>query len=680
METKRRKILVTSALPYANAPLHMGHILEHVQTDIWVRFQRLRGHECHYVCAADAHGTPIMLSARAEGIAPEALAERVSEDHQRDFAGFQIGHDYYHSTHSDENRRLVERIYARLAEGGHIARRTVTQLYDEAEGIFLPDRYVRGTCPNCGTADQYGDNCENCASTYSPIDLIDPVSVISNTTPVVGESEHLFFRLGDFEDDLKQWMSGGTVHRSVRAKLEEWFDIGLKDWDITREAPYFGFEVPGDPGKYFYVWLDAPVGYMASFQRLCESRGMDFDAWWDAGSETELYHFIGKDIVYFHALFWPAVLAGSGHRTPSGVFAHGFLTINGEKMSKSRGTFINARTYLEHLPAEDLRYYYAAKLGPGIDDIDLNLDDFLQRVNSDLVGKFVNIASRCAGFINKHFDGRLADALPRPELAAKMAGAADTIAAHYEAREFARAMREIMALADAANQYIDEMKPWQLIRDEAAAGDVQAVCTQGLEAFRVLCIYLKPILPDLVTRAEKFLGTGPLSWADAARPLLGTTINAFEPLIRRIDKKAVDGLLTASAERAAKATASRAPSGDAGDTGEESTATIDIDRFMSVDLRVARIDRAELVDGADRLLRLSLDAGELGQRTVFAGIRQAYDPAELEGRHAVLVANLAPRKMKFGTSEGMVLAAGPGGADIFLLSPDQGAEPGMRVK
>jgi len=667
MSDKPRKILVTSALPYANGSIHMGHLVEYIQTDIWVRFQKLRGHTCTYVCASDAHGTPIMIKAREAGVTPEELTTRVSEEFVRDFAAFAIGFDNYHTTHSPENEALTVEMFEALKAGGDIYTRTIEQAYDEKEGMFLPDRFVRGTCPFCKAPDQYGDACENCSKTYTPGDLIDPVSVISGTTPVTRESEHYFFRLSRYEDRLRAWMKRATLDKNAVAKLREWFDAGLQDWDISRDAPYFGFRIPGTEDKYFYVWLDAPVGYPASFRNLCARRDdLDFDEYWRPGHDTEVYHFIGKDIMYFHMLFWPAVLEGSGFRTPTSVYAHGFLTVNGLKMSKSRGTFIKARTYLDNLDPSYLRYYYAAKLGPTIEDIDLNLDDFVSRVNADLVGKLVNIASRCAGFVNKYFDNRLAAALADDALFAEVAGAADTIAQHYENREYSKAMRLIMAFADAANRYIDEQKPWVAIKDAARRNDVQAVCTQGLNMFRSLMIYLAPVIPEVAVKAREFFGEGDWRWSDAARPLLDARVETFSPLLTRIEPEQVQRMVEQS-----KDTHTSAPA--------DKDDTISIDEFMKVDLRIARITDAAPVPGADKLLQLTLDVGD-ATRTVFAGIKAAYDPDSLVGRHVVVAANLAPRKMRFGVSEGMVLAAGPGGADIFLLSPDDGAQPGMRVK
>lgn len=684
--SKRREILVTSALPYANGPLHLGHLIEYIQTDIWVRFQRMRGHRCIYVCASDAHGTPIMLKARQDGITPEELIRTVHAGQLEDFAGFQVEFDNYHTTHSAENRALVEEIFHALDAAGHIETRSIRQSFDQQENMFLPDRFVRGTCPRCGAVDQYGDSCEACGATYRPSELLDAVSVLSGTRPVERESEHLFFRLGDFEAMLKRWMAEGRLHESMRNKLGEWFEAGLQDWDISRDAPYFGFEIPGHPGKYFYVWLDAPIGYIASFRQLCDRRGdLDFDAWWRPGSTKELYHFIGKDIVYFHSLFWPAVLHGSGFRTPTAVFAHGFLTVNGEKMSKSRGTFIRARTWLEHLDPQALRYYYATKLGAGVEDIDLNLEDFVQRVNADLVGKLVNIASRCAGFVHRAAAGRLAAALPDPGLHEEIAAAGPAIAEHFEQRRYGQAVRQIMALADRANQYIDREKPWLMAREAGREREVQAVCTQGLNAFRSLVTWLKPVLPRLAEATETFLRCPPLAWEDAGTPLLDHEIGAFEPLMQRIDPSSVQALLAASSDSLARSpvpgaapapSVAVAPAAAAAGKGD-ALPEIGIEDFMKVELRVARILTAETVDGADKLLKLTLDLGD-GQRQVFSGIRSAYRAEDLPGKLTVVVANLKARKMRFGVSEGMVLAAS-GGNGIFLVAPDAGAEPGMRV-
>ena len=682
--TPTRDILITSALPYANGPIHIGHLVEYIQTDIWSRFQKMRGHNCWYVCADDAHGTPIMLKARAEGITPEALIARVAEEHKADFAAFRVGFDNYHSTHSDENRYCATLIYERNRDAGHIAKRTIEQAYDPVEQMFLPDRFIKGECPKCGAADQYGDNCEVCGASYSPAELKNPRSAVSGAVPEQRESDHYFFKLADFEDMLKAWTRGGSLQAQVANKLDEWFDAGLKEWDISRDAPYFGFEMPDHPGKFFYVWLDAPIGYMASFKHLCQrTPELDFDHFWGPDSPAELYHFIGKDIIYFHALFWPAMLHGAGFRTPTAVFAHGFLTVDGQKMSKSRGTFIKARTYLDHLNPEYLRYYFAAKLGPGVDDIDLSLDDFQARVNADLVGKVVNIASRSAGFITKRFDGRLAAELPSPALFDEFIAAGPAIADAYERREFSRAVREIMALADRANQYIDETAPWVVAKQAGREAELQGICTQGLNLFRLLIGWLKPILPGTAEAAEAFLQIPPLTWADLSQPLLDHEIAKFKPLMTRVEPAQVQAMLEASKEDLAAADARKVKPHETQTEGHLAAnpiaETIDFDAFAKVDLRIARIAEAGLVDGADKLLKLTLDLG--GEtRTVFAGIRQAYDPKELEGRLTVMVANLAPRKMRFGVSEGMVLAAGPGGRDIFLLSSDAGAEPGMKVK
>ena len=691
--TERRRILVTSALYYANGPLHLGHILEAIQTDIWVRFQKLRGHECYYVCADDTHGTPVMLKARAEGVSPEALIARVQVEHRRDLAEMLIGQDNFGSTNSPETRTWCEVLYGRLRDADAIDRRTVSQAYDETAKMFLPDRYIKGNCPVCGTADQYGDSCENCGSTYTPADLKNPSSVVSGTAPVWRESEHYFFKLSGYGASLAAWVASGTVQESVARKLDEWFTQGLRDWDISRDAPYFGFEIPDAPGKYFYVWFDAPIGYLASFTQLCGRLGLRFDDWFAADSTAELHHFIGKDILYFHTLFWPAVLEGTGLRRPTSVHAHGFLTINGQKMSKSRGTFITVRRYLDTFGPEYLRYYLAAKLGAGIDDMDMNLEDFTARVNSDIVGKLVNIASRCAGFIAKTGDGRLAHALPEPALYAEFVAGGVEIASAYESRDTAGAVRGVMALADRANQYIDSRKPWLLAKDPGRADDVRDVCTQGLNLFRVLMIYLSPVLPEMAARVREFFQETAWSWDSAALPLLATAILPYQPLATRLDARAAARLIAPEAE---PAPASKPPVGGAAapraaTVGPADSATlaaaaavegnsISLDEFLRVDLRVARVVSADLVDGADKLLKLHLDVGELGERDLFAGIRAAYPPASLVGRLIVVVANLEPRKMRFGISEGMMLAAGPGGRDIFVLSPDTGAQPGMRIK
>ena len=669
MSDSPRKILVTSALPYVNGSPHMGHLVEYIQTDIWVRFQKLRGHDCIYVCASDSHGTPIMLKARELGITPEELTAGYTKEFVDDFADFGVDFDNYHTTHSPENEEIVGKMYSALRDSGDIYTRTIEQSYDEKEGMFLPDRFVKGTCPRCKSEDQYGDACEVCGATYAPEDLIDPVSVLSGTTPVKRDSEHYFFRLSEYEDRLRDWMNVAKLDRNVVAKLDEWFDAGLQDWDISRDAPYFGFRIPGTEDKYFYVWLDAPVGYMASFKHLCDrTDGLEFDDYWNADSDAEVYHFIGKDIMYFHTLFWPAVLKGAGYRTPTSVYAHGFLTVNGQKMSKSRGTFIKARTYLDNLNPEFLRYYYAAKLGPTIEDIDLNFEDFIARVNSDLVGKLINIASRCAGFISKRFEGELAGELADARLFAEFADASETIATHYENREYSKAMRLIMALADKANRYIDEHKPWVMAKDEDKQSEVQLVCTQGINMFRSLMVYLSPVIPGVARGAREFLDESGWQWQDASTPLLGTTLPKFKPLLTRVEASQVERMVEQSKEST--------PVAEAEKPDDE---FISIDDFMKVDLRIAKIEKAEPVEGADKLLALTLDVGE-EKRQVFAGIKAAYDPDALVGRHVIVVANLAPRKMRFGVSEGMVLAAGPGGEEIFLLSPDDGAKPGMRVK
>jgi methionyl-tRNA synthetase len=637
----------------------------------------MRGHECHYVCADDAHGTPIMLRAQNEGITPEQLIADVSKEHQADFADFAIGFDHYHSTHSEENRELASQVYLKNRDAGHISTRTISQAYDPEKEMFLPDRFIKGECPKCGAADQYGDNCEACGATYDPTELKKPVSAVSGATPITKDSEHHFFKLGDFEQLLKDWTQGGHLQTEVSKKLSEWFESGLQDWDISRDAPYFGFEIPDAPGKFFYVWLDAPIGYLASFKHYCEKNGIDFDEFLKADSTTEMVHFIGKDIIYFHALFWPAMLQGAGFRLPNSIFAHGFLTVDGKKMSKSRGTFIKARTYLDHLNPEYLRYYFAAKLGSGIDDIDLNLEDFQSRINSDLVGKVVNIASRCAGFIKKRFEGNLAETLSEPALFNEFTAQAEHIATRYENREFGQAMRDIMALADKANQYIDDKKPWALAKEEGKDQEVHDICTMGINLFRILVAYLKPVLPVTVVEAEAFLNIAPLTWADINTPLLAHEINKFKPLMTRIESDKIDAILEASKQTMTTETAPKTVPVDS--NIDPIADEIQFDDFAKIDLRIAKIVNAEHVEGADKLLQLTLDIG-LGEKNVFAGIKSAYQPEDLIGKLTVMVANLAPRKMRFGLSEGMVLAAGPGGKDLFILNPDEGAQPGMRVK
>jgi len=677
--TEARKILVTSALPYANGSIHLGHMLEYVQTDMWVRYQKLRGNQAIYVCADDAHGSAIMLRAEKEGITPEQLIDGVRAEHMADFADFGVDFDNYHSTHSDENRELSASIYLALRDKGHIATRAVTQYFDPEKGMFLADRFIKGTCPKCGTEDQYGDNCEKCGATYSPTELKNPRSAISGAVPVLKESQHFFFKLPDFEAMLKQWTRSGALQEAVANKIAEWLDSGLQEWDISRDAPYFGFEIPDEPGKYFYVWLDAPIGYMASFKNLCSKRPeLDFDAFWGKDSSAELYHFIGKDIVNFHALFWPAMLEGAGYRKPTAVNVHGYLTVNGQKMSKSRGTFIKARTYLDHLNPEYLRYYYASKLSRGVDDLDLNLEDFVQKVNSDLVGKVVNIASRCAGFIHKGNAGLLVAANPEPELWEAFQAAAPSIAEAYEARDFSRAMREIMALADRANAWIADKAPWALNKVEGKQAEVQEICALGINLFRQLVIMLKPVLPKLAAEAEAFLNVKPQTWSELALPLANHQLNPFNPLLTRIEPAKIEAMIAASKEDLA-AEAPK-PQGNGELSKDPLAAEINFDAFAAVDLRIALIEKCEFVEGADKLLRLSLDIGD-EKRNVFSGIKSAYpDPSKLEGRLTLYVANLAPRKMKFGVSEGMVLAAGPGGEEIYLLSPDSGARPGQRVK
>ena len=694
-----RKILVTSALPYANGAIHLGHLVEYIQTDIWVRFQKMRGNECWYVCADDTHGTPIMLRAEQEGITPEALIARVHGEHARDFAGFLVGFDNYYTTHSAETRACADDIYRKLRAAGLIETRTIEQYYDPVKQLFLPDRFIKGECPKCGTADQYGDNCESCGAAYAPTDLKNPYSAISGAKPELRASEHYFFKLSDprCEAFLRRYTGrdNGVLQAEAANKMQEWLgaegENKLTDWDISRDAPYFGFEIPDAPGKYYYVWLDAPIGYMGSFRNLCGRNGLDFAEWFKADSTTELYHFIGKDILYFHALFWPAELAHAGYRTPTKIFAHGFLTVDGAKMSKSRGTFITARSYLDTgLNPEWLRYYYAAKLSASMEDIDLNLGDFAARVNSDLVGKYVNIASRSAGFISKRFNGQLAPADANLPAIRAIREAAGRVADLYEAREFSKAMREIMLLTDAANQYVDSVKPWELAKKEGRDGELHAACSNALNLFRLLTVLLKPILPAVAGKVEKFLNSAPLTWADAQSLLAaGHGINAYEHLMTRVDPKLIEKLVDANKESLALAPEQQSPQRHAQHQQAEVPAAspwepyCNIDDFMKVDLRIVRIAHAEHVDGADKLVRLTLDIGNNETRNVFAGMKAAYDPAQLIGRLTVMVANLAPRKMKFGLSEGMVLAASDTAGEtpgIFLLSPDTGAQPGMRVK
>ncbi|MEO9655085.1 methionine--tRNA ligase [Marinomonas sp.] len=682
MAQTQRKILVTSALPYANGSIHLGHMLEHIQTDIWVRFQKMRGHLCTAVCADDAHGTAIMIKAAQNGITSEQLIDGVRQEHMTDFNDFLIGYDNYHSTHSEENREISNSIYTALRDNGKIAVRSIVQAYDPEKEMFLADRFIKGTCPKCKAEDQYGDNCEVCSATYTPMEMIDPRSVYSGATPIEKESEHYFFKLPDFQDFLAKWTRSGTLQDQVANKLAEWLDSGLQEWDISRDAPYFGFEIPDAPGKYFYVWLDAPIGYMASFKNLCDrTPELNFDDYWGKDSDAELYHFIGKDIINFHALFWPAMLDCAGYRTPTGVNAHGYVTVNGTKMSKSRGTFIKARTYLNHLDPQYLRYYFAAKLNASVDDIDLNLEDFIQRVNSDVVGKVVNIASRTASFINKKFDGQLASTVSEQEMIQSFIDAGDSIAESFEKREYGKAVREIMRLADVANTYIADQAPWVLAKDEATLPKVQEVCSVALNLFSILATYLKPVMPNLVADAEAFLNKE-LTWDNRSELLFGKQVNKFKALMGRIEQKQIDamieeGRLEAEADAAAKAESE--PKQEATELSKEPLeAEINFDDFAKVDLRIALIAKAEHVEKANKLLKLTLDIdGET--RTVFSGIKSAYKPEDLEGKLTVMVANLAPRKMKFGLSEGMVLAAGPGGDEIYLLEPHAGAKPGQRV-
>jgi methionyl-tRNA synthetase len=684
-----RKILVTSALPYANGSIHLGHLVEYIQTDIWVRFQKMQGHSVHYVCADDTHGTPIMLRAEKEGVTPETLIGNVHKEHSADFSEFLVAFDNYYSTNAPENKELSQGIYKKLKAAGKISTKTIEQFYDPVKNMFLPDRFIKGECPKCHAKDQYGDSCEVCGATYNPTELINAYSAVSGAAPVRKETEHYFFKLSECEEFLKNWTRSGTLQGEAANKMGEWFENGLNDWDISRDAPYFGFEIPDAPGKYFYVWLDAPIGYMASFKKLCADKGIDFNEYWNKGSATELYHFIGKDILYFHALFWPATLEYSEYRTPTQIFAHGFLTVNGEKMSKSRGTFITARSYLDHIKnPEYLRYYYAAKLNSTMEDIDLNLEDFVARVNSDLVGKYINIASRTAGFINKRFEGKLNPSTNNPVIA-EIKAASQLIADSYSEREYGKALREIMRLADLANGFVAEKAPWVLAKQEGQDALLQEVCSDALEMFRLLTLYLKPVLPKLATEIEQFLNIAPLIWAvvDASLPAQHG-INSYEHLITRVDPKQIEAMTEANKENL-QATPVPQPhseqrhaqhqQNEANAEAEES-AYISIDDFTKIDLRIARIANAEHVEGAEKLLKLTLDIGEEKPRQVFAGIKSAYDPATLVGRLTVMVANLAPRKMKFGMSEGMVLAASDERGGPFILSPDSGAQPGMRVK
>ncbi|MCC4276061.1 methionine--tRNA ligase [Marinomonas communis] len=681
MAQPQRKILVTSALPYANGSIHLGHMLEHIQTDIWVRFQKLRGNLCTAVCADDAHGTAIMIKAEQNGITSEQLIDGVRQEHMADFNDFGIGYDNYYSTHSPENRELSESIYKALRDNGKISVRSITQAYDPEKEMFLADRFIKGTCPKCKAEDQYGDNCEVCSATYTPMEMINPRSVYSGATPIEKSSDHYFFKLPEFQEFLQEWTRSGTLQDQVANKLAEWLDSGLQEWDISRDAPYFGFEIPDAPGKYFYVWLDAPIGYMASFKNLCDrTEGLEFDEYWNKDSKAELYHFIGKDIINFHALFWPAMLDCAGYRTPTAVNAHGYVTVDGEKMSKSRGTFIKARTYLNHLDPQYLRYYFAAKLNSRVDDIDLNLGDFVQRVNSDVVGKVVNIASRTASFINKKFDGQLQSAPAQESMIQEFVDAGDLIAELYETREYGKAMREIMRLADIANTYIADEEPWVKAKNEETLPQVQEICSVSLNLFAILATYLKPVMPNMVADAEAFLNKE-LTWDNRGELLFGKSVNKFKALMARIEAPQIEAMIEegkAEAEAEAQAKAQTTAAEETELSKEPIAAEINFDEFAKVDLRIAKIAKAEHVEKANKLLKLTLDLG--GEtRTVFSGIKSAYKPEDLEGKLTVMVANLAPRKMKFGLSEGMVLAAGPGGEEIYLLEPHDGAKPGQRV-
>lgn len=679
--TAKRKILVTSALPYANGQIHLGHMMEQIQTDIWVRFQRSMGNECRYVCADDTHGTAVMIRAEKEGQTPEQWIAKMNADHKADSEGFLIAHDNYYSTHSNENKALSELIYQRLRDNGHIKTKTITQLYDEEKGIFLADRFVKGTCPKCKAPDQYGDACEKCSATYEANELINPTSAYSGATPVDRESEHFFFDLPQFQAFLQTWTRSGTLQNSVANKLAEWLDSGLQAWDISRDAPYFGFEIPDAPGKYFYVWLDAPIGYMASFQHLCDrTEGLNFDDYWAKDSTAELYHFIGKDIINFHALFWPAMLSSADFKTPDGVFAHGYVTVNGEKMSKSRGTFIMASTYLKHLSPEYLRYYYAAKLGAGVEDIDLNLEDFAQRVNTDLVNKFVNIASRCAGFVKKA-GGALSNDVAEPEMLNSFIQAGDAIAELFEAREYSKAVREIMTLVDQANEYIQAKEPWALAKQPDNAQVVLDVCSMGIHLFRILTIYLGPILPALNLKVQAFLNVQSLNFTDRATILTGHSINKFKPLLTRIDIKQIEKLIEDSKEDVLSETGSapkpkKVESKPVNKPNE--TSMIQFPDFAKVDLRIARVLDATAVEGADKLLQLKLDVGDGRPRQVFSGIKSHYSPEDLIGKNVVFVANLEPRKMRFGISEGMILAAGEGN-ELWVLEGDNNAPAGTKI-
>ncbi len=681
-----RQILVTSALPYGNAAIHLGTMLEAIQSDIWVRYYKLMGHECYYICADDAHGTPIMLSAEKAGISPQEHIDKMQASHIADYQGFLIDHDNYHSTHSDENRELVYSIYQTLFDNKAINTKVIKQAFDPEKEMFLPDRFVKGECPKCGTKEQYGDNCENCGATYDPTELVNPYSIVSGATPIEKDSEQYFFDLPQFESFLKEWLAAGHTQPEISNKMQEWFEDGLHPWDISRNAPYWGFEIPNAPGKYFYVWLDAPIGYMASFKNFCDKKGLDFDQFWNADSQAELYHIIGKDIARFHTLFWPAVLHHAGYRTPNGVYCHGFVTVDGQKMSKSRGTFIQAATYLKHLEPEYLRYFYASRLNASIEDLDLNLEDFQQKVNSDLVGKVVNIASRNAGFIRKRYGNILADTLDQPELFAQSIEVANQVSELYEQRQFSSAMREIMAYADIVNQYIDDKKPWQMAKDESLTVETQQVCTTGLNLFKQLMIMLTPVLPKIAAESQRFLNVDPWTWADLNTQLLGHKINNFKPLLNRIESSQLESVIEDTKAALQETPAAKeddkkaqATTSDDSNAAAKDNGYISIDDFSKVDLRVAKVIEAEPVPEADKLLKLIVDAGEGRTRQIFAGIKQHVSPEQLIGKSVVIVANLAPRKMRFGLSEGMMLCAADGDK-LFTIHPQEEATAGMQVR
>ena len=664
-----RRILVTSALPYANGSIHLGHLLEHIQTDIWVRFQRMCGNQCIYVCADDTHGTATMLLAESEGLSEEELIQRLNAEHIEDFSNFGISYDNYYTTHSEENQHFSNLIYTRLRDRGFIYTQDVEQLYDPKRNIFLADRNVRGNCPRCNAPNQPGDNCDSCGATYDARELKNPVSVLSDAKPVLRNSEHYFVDLPKFADFLREYIHNGSQQPEIANKLNEWIDGGLRGWDISRDDPYFGFPIPDTESKYFYVWMDAPIGYLASFKNWCERNDVDFDEFWDPDGDCEVHHFVGKDIINFHGLFWPAVLQHSDFRTPTKLHVHGMLTMDGEKMSKSRGTFVLAKTYLKYFDPDYLRYYLAARLGPNSSDLDLGREDFVTRVNSDLVGKLVNIASRCVGFLAKNFDSQMSSELAEPELWQEFVTVKEQLEAWYEAGDTRRVVRQVMELADKCNQYVANNAPWKLIKDPDRRDEVQAICSMGINLFRVLSGYLKPIVPSLTQRTEAFLNGGELNWENTTQPLLNHRLSEFDRLLDRIELSTFNAMIEAGAAEEQSVSNKKE---------EEETATINIDDFFKVDLRVAKILDAEVIEEADKLLRLKLDIGN-ESRTVISGIRSAYSPDELVGRLTILVANLEPRKMKFGTSEGMVLAAGEGGSEIFLLSADDGATPGMRV-